>query len=66
MFVMFWSRPCAQDIRDHVEEYEVGMQLVGWFYNDYPGLGVDKKMISDLARLNVDFYHLYSSLREDS
>src|SRR6266550_999308 len=31
----------AEQIRQVGTEYQVGMQLVGFFYNDYPGFGMD-------------------------
>ena len=68
--VLEQSLPKAEKIRELGNEYEVGVQLVGHFYNDYPGFGLDCDVISGLARLNVgidcDFYYLYSDSREDS
>jgi hypothetical protein len=62
--------PKADQFRQVGDEYQVGVQLVGYFYNDYPGFGVDQDSISGLARLNFgidcDFYYLYSDSREDS
>ena len=46
------------------------MQLVGWFYKNYPGLHFDKELVAGLAELGLsvdfDFYYLYSDAREDS
>lgn len=51
-------------------EFDCGVQLVGYFHNDYPGFGLSNKLIAGLARLNLgidcDFYYLYSHEREDS
>jgi hypothetical protein len=62
--------PRADQFRQVGEQYGVHVQLVGFFYNDYPGFGLDQDTISGLARLNVsidcDFYYLYSESREDS
>jgi len=47
-----------------------GMQLVGWFYQDFPGLHFEKELLADLAHfelsLDCDFYYMYSDKREDS
>jgi hypothetical protein len=68
--VLSQTLPHAREIRELGEQYQAVMQLVGYFYNDYPGFGMDKAMISDLAQLNLgidcDFYYLYSHAREDS
>ncbi len=68
--VLEQALPKADQFRLVGGEYEVGIQLVGFFYNDYPGFGVDQVSISGLASLNVgidcDFYYLYSDAREDS
>ena len=62
--------PRAEEIRRAGTEHAVSVQLVGYFYNHYPGFGMDRDLISGLAQLNVgidcDFYYLYSDLREDS
>jgi hypothetical protein len=46
------------------------MQLVGYFYSDYPGLYFDRVMTEGLARyglaVDFDFYGLYSHRREDT
>ncbi|MGO9340216.1 MAG: DUF4279 domain-containing protein [Terracidiphilus sp.] len=60
----------AEEIRRLGTEYDVGIQLVGYFHTSYPGFVVDRELISNLAHLNVgfdcDFYYLYSDTREDS
>ena len=60
----------AEEITKISKEHAAYMQLVGWFYNDYPGFELDESIISGLAQLNVgidcDFYYLYSDRREDS
>ncbi len=46
------------------------MQLVGYFYRDYPGLHFDPNITDGLARyalaVDFDFYGLYSHRREDT
>jgi hypothetical protein len=68
--VLEQALPKAEQFRQVADEYQVGLQLVGYFYNDYPGFGLDQHSISGLARLNVsidcDFYYLYSESREES
>ena len=68
--VLEQALPKADQFRQVGDQYEVGVQLVGYFYNDYPGFGVDPAAISGLAHLKVgidcDFYYLYSDTREDS
>ena len=61
--------PRAEEIHRLGTEYQAGIQLVGYSYNDFPGFGLDRDLISGLARLNVgidcDFYYLYSDSHED-
>ena len=46
------------------------IQLVGYFNANYPGLHLDRGLVSSLARyalsVDFDFYYLYSDAREDS
>lgn len=46
------------------------MQLVGYFYRDYPGLHFDREISEGLGRFGLavdfDFYGLYSHRREDT
>jgi hypothetical protein len=46
------------------------MQLVGYFYREYPGLHFDRDITEGLARyglaVDFDFYGLYSHRREDT
>jgi hypothetical protein len=68
--VLEQALPKADQFRQVGDQYEVGVQLVGYFYNDYPGFGLIPAAISGLAHLKVgidcDFYYLYSDTREDS
>lgn len=68
--VLDQTRGREEEIRQLGKDYTTYIQLVGWFYNDYPGFGLDRDTISGLAQLNVeidcDFYYLYSDRREDS
>jgi hypothetical protein len=46
------------------------MQLVGYFHEEYPGLGFDASLIAGLAKFNLsmdfDFYALWSDARDDT
>jgi len=70
MDVLEQALPNAEQFCQVGNEYQVSVQLVGWFHNNYPGFGLDRAAISGLARLNVgidcDFYYLYYDSREDS
>jgi cytochrome c peroxidase len=63
-----------QEIKDAVKnvlgELSGGMQLVGHFHRDYPGVHFEVSTLSKLAALNLsldmDFYYMYSDKREDS
>jgi len=50
-------------------QYGGGMQLVAYFYTDYPGLHFDAAVVKALAdfglSVDFDFYYLYSDRRED-
>jgi Domain of unknown function (DUF4279) len=63
-------KPCSTAIADLRDAVDGGMQLVGYFYANYPGFGLDHMTLSELARLRLgidcDFYYLYSENREDS
>jgi len=41
----------AEHIRRIGTEYQVGVQLMGYFYNDFPGFCMDRDLISGLAHL---------------
>jgi hypothetical protein len=60
----------AEQIRRIGTEYHVGVQLVGYFNKNFPGLCMDRDLITGLAHLNVgidcDFYYLCTDSREDS
>jgi Domain of unknown function (DUF4279) len=63
-------KPAVARVKTALETYEGGMQLVGWFYKNYPGLHFDKDLIAKLAEcelsVDFDFYYMYSDAREDS
>jgi hypothetical protein len=63
-------KPSANEVRQVLKANDGGMQLVGWFYKDYPGLHFEKELIESLAEFELsvdfDFYYLYSDVREDS
>jgi hypothetical protein len=46
------------------------MQLVGYFHEEYPGLGFDAALVACLAKFNLsmdfDFYALWSDARDDT
>ncbi len=46
------------------------MQLVGYFFKDYPGVSFERDLIERMAEyslgMDCDFYYLYSDWREDS
>jgi len=50
--------------------FKTYVNLVGYFYIDFPGLVFDSSLIARLAALNLgfdcDFYYMYSDKREDS
>lgn len=51
-------------------EFSGCMQLVGYFYRDYPGLHFERDITEGLAQyalaVDFDFYFLYSHVREDT
>lgn len=57
-------------IRQVRAELSAYIQLVGYFYIDFPGLVFEPSLILRLAALNIgfdcDFYYMYSDKREDS
>lgn len=61
---------CSATITDLRATVDGGMQLVGYFYTNYPGFGLSDGVLSELAQLRLgidcDFYYLYSDKREDS
>ncbi|HWY99432.1 MAG TPA: DUF4279 domain-containing protein [Edaphobacter sp.] len=61
---------CSPTITDLRATVDGGMQLIGYFYTDYPGFGLDHETLSELGQLrpgiDCDFYYLYSEKREDS
>jgi hypothetical protein len=63
-------KPRAEAILGIQETLDGWLQLVGWFYRDYPGLHFSQELITGLAQLNLsvdfDFYYMYSDRREDS
>lgn len=52
------------------KDFGAVMQLVGYFYSEYPGLHFGRDIIKGLARYSLevdfDFYSLYSYAREDT
>jgi Domain of unknown function (DUF4279) len=63
-------KPYSAAIVDLRETVDGGVQLVGHFFTNYPGFGLDDGTLSELAQLHLgidcDFYYLYSDKREDS
>ena len=68
--VLNQTRDHAVAAREIGREFNCCVQLVGYFYNNYPGFALGSELIAGLALLNVgidfDFYYLYSHEREDS
>jgi hypothetical protein len=62
--------PIGEKVREAKRSGEAYIQLVGFFYADFPGFGLDAAIISKLAALELgfdsDFYYLYSDKREDA
>ncbi len=60
----------AEEFRLLSGKFDGQMQLVGYFYHDYPGFGLESWIIEKLAyyklSLDCDFYYLYSTEREDT
>jgi hypothetical protein len=63
--------PYSDRVRDLVEKLGIGeIVCVGHFHSSYPGFSLDKKIITSMARMNLeldcDFYYMYSDRRDDS
>jgi hypothetical protein len=62
------TNPAA--FREVSVELEGTMELVAYFYRDYPGMSFEHDLIERMAdyslRMDCDFYYLYSDRREDS
>jgi Domain of unknown function (DUF4279) len=60
----------GEAVREVARQAEACMQLVAYFYGDYPGLHFDRDITEGLARyaldVDFDFYYLYSHQREDT
>ena len=63
-------RPIASAVEEIRAEIDGGIQLVAYFYTDYPGFSLDDSVLLQLGKLKLgvdcDFYYLYSDEREDS
>jgi hypothetical protein len=57
-------------VREASHEFNGCMQLVGYFYLEYPGLELATTAVAGIAalglKLDFDFYGLYSHRREDT
>ena len=64
-----WTR-IARHLREVSVEHDGLMQLVGYFFKDYPGLSFERDLIERMAEyslgMDCDFYYLYSDWRKDS
>lgn len=62
------TNPAA--FREVSVELEGTMELVAYFYRDYPGISFEHDLIERMADyslgMDCDFYYLYSDRREDS
>ncbi len=60
----------SQAFRAVTQEFGGTMQLVGYFFREYPGLQFERTVTDGLARYSLavdfDFYWLYSNHREDT
>lgn len=60
----------AESIKLLSEELQGYLQLVGYFYNDYPGFSLEKEVVAGPGCLGLgmdsDSYYLYSHERENS
>ncbi|MBX9622502.1 MAG: DUF4279 domain-containing protein [Gemmataceae bacterium] len=60
----------SEAFRSASAEFGGVMQLVGYFFRDYPGIHFDRDATEGLARygleVDFDFYGLYSHHREDT
>jgi len=64
-------KPKVEEVRRVSKAHGNGcMQLVGWFYQSYPGIHFEKDLIAKLSNFELsvdfDFYYMYSDAREDS
>jgi hypothetical protein len=63
-------RPRAEVIAQLRSQFDGGLQLVAYFYKDYPGFGLDDVAVTELSKMKLgfdcDFYYLYSDKRKDS
>lgn len=53
-----------------VKDFGGWIQLVGYFFEQYPGLHFDSSLVRGLARYGIgvdfDFYYMWSDAREDT
>jgi hypothetical protein len=68
--VLHQLQPHSEEIKVITKVYGGVMQLVGYFYCEYPGLHFESQQVIGLASLGLaidfDFYYMYSDAREDS
>lgn len=57
-------------VREYSRQFGGTMQLVGYFWQEYPGLHFEPELVSKIAgyglAIDFDFYGLYSHRREDT
>ena len=60
----------AEEFKSLSGEYNGLLQLVGYFYQYYPGLSLESRIVEKLGfyklGFDCDFYYLYSEKREDT
>jgi hypothetical protein len=60
----------AEAFNEVSREFGGYIQIVGYFYTDFPGCHFDRRIVSTLdgfgLEVDFDFYYLYSDSREDS
>jgi hypothetical protein len=63
-------RTNADGFRSISQEFGGLLEVVGYFYSEYPGLVLDRKQIAAMAEFNLevgfDYYYMYSDRREDT
>jgi hypothetical protein len=63
-------RPHSSAVTEVRTTVDGGIQLVAYFYTNFPGFSLEDSTLSELGTLKLgidcDFYYLYSDKREDS
>jgi hypothetical protein len=66
--VLHQLEPCAESLIPLTAEFSAKLQLVGYFYQSYPGFQLDREDTRRIGAYNLildcDFYYLYDHERE--